>query len=72
MVDNSSGRHSGIEAPDFKSQKLEGTDNSTVDPDGAVIDTNDLFKGAQEVRIKHNDTFYRLRSTRFGKLLLTK
>jgi len=39
---------------------------------GTVIDAKDLFRGAREVSIKHNDLIYRLRITRFGKLILNK
>ena len=71
-MDNSRGKHAGSEASEFRSRALTGSGEPSGEPEGLVINTADLFKGAQEVRIKHNDTFYRLRRTRFGKLLLTK
>ncbi len=34
--------------------------------------SSDLFKGQKTVVIEHNGTFYRLHSTKLGKLILTK
>ncbi|MBL4756088.1 MAG: hemin uptake protein HemP [Rhizobiales bacterium] len=62
-------------APHASTQNGPNPTNRDVAEDqfvGDVIDTNDLFKGEREIRIRHNNTLYRLRSTRFGKLLLTK
>jgi hemin uptake protein HemP len=41
-------------------------------PAARVIASDLLFAGAQEIVIRHDDTFYRLRITRAGKLILTK
>ena len=35
------------------------------------ISSDDLFRGAQEVVIRHNERDYRLRVTEQGKLILT-
>lgn len=48
-----------------------------VDPDKGRrsdegIDSNELFKGAREVVIRHNSDRYVLRITRQGKLILNK
>jgi hemin uptake protein HemP len=40
--------------------------------DVRVIDAQELFAGAREVLIRHNQSTYRLRITRFGKLILNK
>lgn len=37
-----------------------------------VIDSKSLFGGAQEVVIVHDGSTYRLKITRFGKLILNK
>lgn len=50
----------------------EGIGHSRRDAPERVIDTQDLFGGAREVLIRHNDAVYRLRITRFGKLILNK
>jgi hemin uptake protein HemP len=38
----------------------------------AIVRTEDLFRAAREVIIKHGQEEYRLRITRAGKLILTK
>jgi len=37
-----------------------------------MIDSDALFAGRSQLAIKHNETVYFLRQTRFGKLILTK
>lgn len=37
-----------------------------------AVDSQSLFDGAQELRIEHRGTVYRLRQTSLGKLILTK
>lgn len=37
-----------------------------------VVDSADLFDGANELMIRHRDSLYRLRHTSTGKLILTK
>jgi hemin uptake protein HemP len=37
-----------------------------------VIDSDALFRGSNEVRVRHGAEEYRLRITRQGKLILTK
>ena len=36
------------------------------------VSSANLFRGARDLIIVHNDEEYRLRITRFGKLILTK
>jgi hemin uptake protein HemP len=36
-----------------------------------ALDSAELFRGCEEVLIRHNGREYRLRHTRFGKLILT-
>jgi hemin uptake protein HemP len=36
------------------------------------IASESLFAGAREVRIRHGGSFYRLKKTALGKLILTK
>lgn len=38
----------------------------------AVFDSDEIFRGADEVHIVHGDALYRLRRTALGKLILTK
>jgi len=38
----------------------------------AWIDSQSIFGGRDEVVIKHGDQLYRLRITRYGKLILNK
>ena len=40
-------------------------------PPAPPVDSDQLFRGAQEVVIRHNGREYRLRRTRLGKLILT-
>ena len=57
-------------------------DQTTPPPEGGpvtaashtakVIDSDALFRGATEIRVRHGAEEYRLRITRQGKLILTK
>lgn len=38
----------------------------------ATIEASQLFHGRQEITIRHNGAYYRLRITKNGKLILTK
>ncbi len=40
--------------------------------DSYVYSTETLFRGRGEITIRHEDTFYRLKITRQGKLILNK
>ena len=40
--------------------------------DSAWIDSRDLFGGRDELVIRHGDQMYRLRITRYGRLILNK
>jgi len=44
----------------------------TTTTDINSINSRDLFQGRQEICIEHGDQIYRLRTTRQGKLILTK
>jgi len=44
----------------------------TTTTDINSISSQDLFQGRQEICIEHGDQIYRLRTTRLGKLILTK
>lgn len=37
-----------------------------------VIDAAQLFQGGNEIALRHGDAIYRLKITRFGKLILNK
>lgn len=37
-----------------------------------VVNSHDVLRGRQELRINHGDAIYTLRVTRQGKLILTK
>ncbi|MBN1511769.1 MAG: hemin uptake protein HemP [Phycisphaerae bacterium] len=37
-----------------------------------VVDSRTLFRGRQEIQIRHEDEIYRLRVTRNGRLILNK
>jgi hemin uptake protein HemP len=45
---------------------------STRDPRARVIDSAALLGGGSQLAIRHRETVYFLRETRFGKLILTK
>ncbi len=40
--------------------------------EGADYDSDSLFRGRAEITIRHDDSVYRLRITRQGKLILNK
>ena len=42
------------------------------DPLPRVVSSDALLGGAAQLAIRHNQTLYFLRQTRFGKLILTK
>lgn len=48
------------------------TDSDIFDRQQKTIDSEDLFKGARELVIRHNQDRYVLRITRQGKLILNK
>jgi hemin uptake protein HemP len=52
---------------DAHPERLAGTEGPTF-----WIDSRSIFAGRDEVLIRHGDQTYRLRLTRFGKLILTK
>lgn len=54
---------------DSSHRKATGDELSAQQP---IIDSDALFRGAQELLIQHNDQIYRLRQTRNGKLILNK
>ena len=37
-----------------------------------VLNSEDLFSGAREIVIEHEDVYYRLKITKAGKLILNK
>jgi hemin uptake protein HemP len=47
---------------------------SVSDPPGSlrILNSADLFRGAREVQIRHEEKIYRLQVTRNGKLILIK
>ena len=45
-------------------------DQNSATPES--VQSSQIFRGAQEIRILHGDDTYRLRITRNGKLILTK
>lgn len=46
---------------------MAGTSGGAV-----VIDVAQLFQGRHEIALRHGDAVYRLKITRFGKLILNK
>jgi hemin uptake protein HemP len=42
------------------------------DPRARVVDSAALLDGGSQLAIRHRETVYFLRETRFGKLILTK
>ncbi|MCU0958040.1 MAG: hemin uptake protein HemP [Hydrogenophaga sp.] len=40
--------------------------------EGAVLESHSVLRGHQAITIAHNGSFYRLQTTRQGKLILTK
>ena len=50
-----------------------GAPPATVPPmDGTVLDSQSVLRGHQAITIAHNGSYYRLQTTRQGKLILTK
>lgn len=45
---------------------------ASVPQPAAVLHSQDIFRGANEVLIVHQGAVYRLRQTALGKLILTK
>ena len=59
-------------APDDR-PAADGPDARPSDkPLPRVVSSDALLCGATQLAIRHNQTFYFLRQTRFGKLILTK
>ncbi len=48
------------------------SDDRAQPPSLRTLNSADLFKGAREVLIQHDEKTYRLRVTRNGKLILVK
>jgi hemin uptake protein HemP len=46
--------------------------SSGENPPPRTLDSADLFQGAREVQIRHDEKLYRLQVTRNGKLILIK
>lgn len=53
-------------------QKKTPSSDHNVTPQSAILDSEDIFHNQQEVVIKHNNQFYRLKITRQNKLILHK
>lgn len=45
---------------------------ATAPAEGADLSSEALFRGARVIRIQHGDEVYQLRTTKLGKLILTK
>lgn len=58
-----------VEKPD--SFKLAPLRNDAV-AEIRVLESSDLFRGANEIMIRHDGVIYRLKITRQGKLILNK
>jgi len=62
--------------PDFADAKpVDEADDAvetSIPPSVRTINSADLFHGAREVLIRHDEKTYRLRVTRNGKLILVK
>ncbi|MDO9414967.1 MAG: hemin uptake protein HemP [Pararhizobium sp.] len=50
----------------------EGSGGNTQLPQNRVLESKDLFKGGNEILIKHEGSVYRMKITRQGKLILNK
>ncbi|HTS20868.1 MAG TPA: hemin uptake protein HemP [Casimicrobiaceae bacterium] len=58
--------------PDPRGSPTPAGDAPPVAPRGRVIDSATLLGGGAQLAIRHRETVYFLRETRFGKLILTK
>jgi hemin uptake protein HemP len=50
----------------------EARPNAAAEAPKRTLNSADLFQGAREVQIRHDETIYRLQVTRNGKLILIK
>lgn len=58
--------------PDIPTSRPPASVPVTERPDGRMIDSADLFRGAREMLIQHRGETYRLRLTGANKLILVK
>ncbi len=58
--------------PDPLDQMREETANAPAEATKRTLNSADLFQGAREVQIRHDEKIYRLQVTRNGKLILIK
>ncbi|PHS18468.1 MAG: hemin transporter HemP [Blastopirellula sp.] len=57
----------------FNNKQSENSDEESFDyPRPRIINSEELMQGEVEILIHHNDTMYRLRETKTGKLILQK
>jgi hemin uptake protein HemP len=57
---------------DHRARSDWGRQCSGAEANSVLIDSRAIFAGRNEVLIRHGDQMYRLRITRFGKLILNK
>lgn len=58
--------------PDPRAQTSEERPNAAAETPKRTLNSADLFQGAREVQIRHDEKIYRLQVTRNGKLILIK
>jgi hemin uptake protein HemP len=58
--------------PDPGAQMSEARPNAAAETPKRTLNSADLFRGAREVQIRHDEKIYRLQVTRNGKLILIK
>jgi len=66
--------HSDLDpaAPDRDRRDSVTRPRAPAAPPQRTLDSADLFQGAREVQIRHDEKIYRLQVTRNGKLILIK
>ncbi len=61
---------------DLANKELPSADEHDLQVDEStpvrILRSDDIFQGGREVRIEHDESVYRLRLTRKGKLILHK
>jgi hemin uptake protein HemP len=58
--------------PDDRPSASDPGERPVDDPPPRIVSSESLLAGATQLAIRHNQTLYFLRQTRFGKLILTK
>ena len=65
-------QHGSADGAAARAERTSGAAGSPAWARRPVFDSDEIFRGADEVHIVHGEALYRLRRTSLGKLILTK